>query len=130
MPWHRQSCPKLLGKWTLPKEESAKLFPFQFHSPPLRYYLMLNRDSVRSILGNQVVFIMLNLSLESAQKRLESRHGDVEGASGLTTKMHKIYQPAEDNEPNTHNIDIDDKMSKADVVAKVMSVVKDTCEAK
>ena len=125
MLWHRQSCPKLLGKWALPKRRISQII-----SNSILCHLMLNRDSVRSILGNQVVFIMLNLSLESAQKRLESRHGDVEGASGLTTKMHKIYQPAEDNEPNTHNIDIDDKMSKADVVAKVMSVVKDTSEAK
>ena len=81
------------------------------------------RDFIRSLLGNDVVFIVLGMTLECSQKRVEKRHGDIDGVGDFASKLHKFYTPAGEDEPNSYNVSIEQGMSRDDVLAKVIDVV-------
>jgi len=82
-----------------------------------------SRDFIRSLLGNDVVFIVLGMTLECSQKRVEKRHGDIDGVGDFASKLHKFYAPAGEDEPNSYNVSIEQGMSRDDVLAKVIDVV-------
>ena len=95
------------------------------HAVPSRDTRNYIREGLGSLGQDQVVFIVLNMSLEASRKRVLARHGD--GIDGLLTfveGIHKLYEPAGEDEANTFNVDIEDGMSKDEVLAKVMEVVK------
>ena len=75
------------------------------------------------MLGNDVVFIVLGMTLECSQKRVEKRHGDIDGVGDFASKLHKFYAPAGEDEPNSYNVSIEQGMSRDDVLAKVIDVV-------
>ena len=81
------------------------------------------RDFIRSLLGNDVVFIVLGMTLECSQKRVEKRHGDIDGVGDFASKLHKFYAPAGEDEPNSYNVSIEQGMSRDDVLAKVIDEV-------
>ena len=86
-----------------------------------------SRDYIRNCLGDDVVFVVLNLTAECQTKRIKGRHGDqMEGESGnVFGDMFKIYEPAQDDEPNAYNVTVDDGDTPDGVVKKVLNLIKD-----
>ena len=83
------------------------------------------RDTIRQYLGSQrVVFIVLNISLDMTIKRTLARHGDAEGVADFVANVYKVYEPAGEDEDNAFNVDIEEDMSKEDVLAKVLKVIR------
>merc|ERR1719322_1620185 len=66
----------------------------------------VSRDYVRELLDNQVIFIVLNLTKECQRKRVKARHGE----DNMThmEDMFKLYEPGEQDEPDTYNVHIDE----------------------
>ena len=81
------------------------------------------RDMLRKILGPDLIFIVLNMTVECQKERLVGRHGKGEeskAAIDFMTKIHALYEPAGDDEENSFNINITNNMSREDVVQKVL----------
>ena len=80
-----------------------------------------SREYIRSHMGPELVFIVMNMTQECQQARIKQRHGDTM-ADGLTN-MYKMYEPGKEGEKNTYNITIDQGMSKEDVLEEVLKIV-------
>ena len=85
------------------------------------------RDHLRKELGPDLVFVVLNMSKEDQDKRVRGRHGDNEDASGVNdylTELHKVYEPATEDESNALNIQVTPGMTPDDVIAKILDSLK------
>ena len=82
------------------------------------------RDRIRSIMGPNLIFIVLHMSKEDQASRIKERHGEEEGLINMLTKMYDIYEIAADDEPNAINVVIDKEMTRNDVVEKILHLVK------
>ena len=71
-------------------------------------------------MGPNLVFIVLNLTRKCTSARLKDRHGDSVG-EGLEN-IHSIYQPAGVDEENAFNVDVDEEMTKEDVMQEVLKI--------
>ena len=80
-----------------------------------------SRDFIRSHMGPELVFIVLNMTQECQKERLKQRHGDTVGDAMIN--MFKMYEPAKEGEKNTFNVTIDQGMSKEDVMEEVLKIV-------
>jgi len=82
-----------------------------------------NRDFIKSLMGPDLVFIVLNLTQECTTERIMARHGEsAEGAEGLE-RAHSAFQPAEEDEERAYNVTIQKGMSKQEVLQKVLEIV-------
>ena len=79
-----------------------------------------SRDYLKQVMGPDLVFIVLNLTRKCASARLKGRHGESVG-DGLE-KIHSIYQRAGEDEVNAFNVDVDEGMTKEDVMQKVLEI--------
>ena len=89
------------------------------------------RDMLRKILGPDLVFIVLNMTVECQKERLIGRHGKGEeskAAIDFMTKMHALYEPAGEDEENSFNINITYDMSPDDVVKKILHIMEQVQE--
>ena len=84
------------------------------------------RDFLRNKLGPNLVFIVLNLTKECQKKRVAARHGDSLGADFLKVleDYAALCEPAGADEPNAYNLDIDENMSRDDVIKKLLEIVQ------
>ena len=84
-----------------------------------------SRDLLRTLLGPDLVFIVLNLTKECQTKRIEARHpGD--GQKGVRNSLMKIYDKYEQagkDEPNSFNVEIKENMTPKDVMNAVLEVI-------
>ena len=78
------------------------------------------RDYLKQLMGPNLVFIVLNLTRKCTSARLKDRHGDSVG-EGLEN-IHSIYQPAGVDEENAFNVDVDEEMTKEDVMQEVLKI--------
>ena len=79
------------------------------------------RDSLRNIIGPDLVFIVLNMSNECQMQRLKNRHGNADaGWIKILNKFHELSEPAEEDEDNAFNVKITDDMSPEYVLQKIM----------
>ena len=81
------------------------------------------RTILRNKIGSNLVFIVLHMTKECQQERLQQRHGDNIG-EGMEN-INSYYEPAEDDEENTFNLTIDKGMTENDVMQKVLDIVKE-----
>ena len=82
-----------------------------------------NRDFIKSLMGPDLVFIVLNLTQECTTERIMARHGEsAEGAEGLE-RAHSAFQPADEDEERAYNVTIQKGMSKQEVLQKVLEIV-------
>ena len=86
------------------------------------------RETIRKVLGDQCIFVILNLSEETNAKRLDGRHADMdeETKKGILTMMqamYKLYEPAGEDEDNAVNVEIGPEMDKAAVAKAVLEKV-------
>ena len=74
------------------------------------------RDEIKKILPD-VTFVTLTIKEDALRKRIENRHGEEQGdILDWMMSIHKCYEPAEDDEPNAFNIDLETSMTPEDVV--------------
>ena len=85
-----------------------------------------HREVLRKAIGSDLYIFVLNLTRESNLKRLTERHGAEHGKemAKMFEKIIKQYEPAEDDEVNTFNIEVTEEMTPDDVVEKAMSCLK------
>ena len=89
-----------------------------------------SRDFIRNHIGNDVIFIVLNLTEECQKARLRGRHGDqLLEESTLMTDMFKFYEAAGEDEPNAYNVTIEDGESPDDVLQNVLDLIRNTISA-
>ena len=89
-----------------------------------------SRDFIRNHMGNDVIFIVLNLTEQCQKARLRGRHGDqLLEESTLMTDMFKFYEAAGEDEPNAYNVTIEDGESPDDVLQNVLDLIKNTIPA-
>ena len=85
------------------------------------------RDIVRNLLGNDVIFIILQLTPETNHKRLVGRHGGEEMAgefNKIFDSMTKMYEPAGKDEKNAFDVHITEEMTPDDVAQKVLDILE------
>ncbi len=84
------------------------------------------RDVIRSVLGQEVTFVLLILSSETQSERVKGRHGDSEAGQAIADmciKVGKLYEPKAEDEENTFDIIIEKEMSQDDVLEKVLQTI-------
>ena len=85
------------------------------------------RDLIRKILGPELTFVMLELTKETQQKRIEARvGGDENEGAGVTewiSKMYDEFEAYQKDEPNTINISINADMNKEQVVKSILEKI-------
>ena len=82
-----------------------------------------SRDLCRRILGQDVVFIVLNLTKNCVEKRLEVRSGGGENSKKsveIGSKMYDLYEAAGEDEEGAHNITITEDMSTDEVLKLIL----------
>ena len=83
------------------------------------------RDKIRKILGPDLVFIVLNMTKECQNKRVQKRHGDSLGDDFLQIlyRYAELCEPAGEDEENAYNVTIMEGMSPEDVIQKILEIV-------
>ena len=84
-----------------------------------------SRDLLRSRMGPELVFIVLNLTKECQNKRISARHPGEEQKvfADILHKVFEAYQPAGEDEENAYNVTIDETQTPDDVMKKVLDVI-------
>jgi len=91
------------------------------HAVPTRKF----RDHIRKQLGSNLIFVVLHMSKEDQVERIKGRHGDDAMFVDMLTKSYDVFEPAEDDEPNTISIQVTKEMTRDDVADKILQKVKD-----
>ena len=87
------------------------------HTVPTR----VSRDFIRKELGTEVIFILLNLTVECQTERLIRRHGEeTEGIAEIMRQVHKLTEVAEIDEPNAINVTVEVDDTRQSVLEKVL----------
>ena len=84
-----------------------------------------SRDLLRAALGPDLVFIVFNLTNKCQVQRVEARQPgeEMKGIRDSLYEMYKAYEPAEEDEPSSFNVQIDENMTPADVMKKVLDII-------
>ena len=79
------------------------------------------RDEIKKILPD-VTFVTLTIKEDDLKARLEKRHGeDQSDINDMMLSIHKYYEPANDDEANAFNIDLETSMTPEDVVQIIIN---------
>ena len=81
------------------------------------------RDYFRTLMGPDLVFIVLNMTKECQTERMSERHGD-DVSEGWWLDYSK-FQPAGVDEEKAYNITIEEGDSKQDVLNKVLEITNE-----
>ena len=84
------------------------------------------RDFIRTQCGDNFIFVVLHMSKEDQLARIRGRHGEEGGAlNDMLTNVYDLYEPAADDEKNALHCLITKDMTRADVVDKILRLLKD-----
>ena len=88
------------------------------------------RDIIRNVLGNDVIFFILHLTPETNHKRLVGRHGNdsAEEFNKVFDSMKKLYESAGKDEKNAFDVHITEEMTPDDVAQKVLDIFEKKVE--
>lgn len=81
------------------------------------------RDFIRSRLGPDLVFVVLNMEEKEAKKRVLARHSGDERALKMMMEVNKICDPVAEDEENAVSVAVTDDMTREDVVNKILEMV-------
>ena len=79
----------------------------------------LDRDIFRKIIGEDLIFVVLDISLDLVKERLAGRG---EGEDELA-KVHHYYEPAAEDEPNTIGFKVVENRSKQENADAVLDLI-------
>ena len=87
------------------------------------------RDTIKKVLGDQCIFVVLSLSSETNAKRIGVRHADMDEASRNSLQewmnnMYQLYELAGDDEENAVNVEIGPDMDKYQVAQAILQKVQ------
>ena len=87
------------------------------------------RDTIRKVLGDQCIFVILSLSSDTNAKRIGVRHAEMDEASKKAVQdamnnMHQLYEVAGENEENAVNVEIGPDMDKYQVAKEILQKVQ------
>ena len=82
-----------------------------------------SREYLRSIVGPDLVFIVLNLTMDCNKERLAARHGGSIDVDEMAAAWLPIYEPAGSDEENAFNVTIEKGMDKGDVLEAVLDII-------
>ena len=95
----------------------------------LAIFSRAQRDIVRKLLGDDVIFIILQLTPETHHKRLVGRGEEMDGdMAGIFDSMTKMYEPAGKDEKNAFDVHITEEMTPDDVAQKVLDIFEKKVE--
>lgn len=83
------------------------------------------RDQVREILPD-CIFVFLNITKDCQEKRLLARHGNSKASEGVVKwlkSIHKYFEPSEESEKKSYDINITEDMTPADVIRIVLDTI-------
>ena len=83
-----------------------------------------HRERARELLGEDLVFIVLNMTKECQRRRLDERHAGTGVKVDIMEQMFKLYEPAGEDEMNAFNVTISEDMSPHDVVEEVLKILR------
>ena len=79
---------------------------------------------IRSQLGEDLVFCILDMNLAIIKKRVNARHHGQEEAFDALEPIIKVCDPIGAKEKNAFEVRVDEDMSKEDVVNKIIEKMK------
>jgi len=82
------------------------------------------RDFIRSRLGPDLEFVVLDMDLEQQMARIRGRHDNDEAAVEMMKEYYKLCEPKADNEEHAVDLKISTDMTPEDVVEKILSLIK------
>merc|ERR1711892_251463 len=78
------------------------------------------RDHIRSILGPDLIFVILSMDEAEVRKRVTARHHGEEQASEMMEPINKLCEPIGNDEENAVGIRVTTDMTKEDVLQKIV----------
>lgn len=81
------------------------------------------RDFIRSRLGPELVFVVLQMNEDDIRKRVTNRHKGQESAVEMLMAVNKMCEPAGEDEENAINIVVTDDMSREDVIKNILKMI-------
>merc|ERR1712013_413445 len=81
------------------------------------------RDFIRSRLGPDLEFVVLEMDLEMIQNRVRSRHDNDEGAVQMLMNLVKLFEPKAEDENNTVALNLTTDMKPETVVEKILQKI-------
>jgi len=82
------------------------------------------RELARKCLGDDVIFVVLNMTKECQNKRIEARHAGGGMNMDMMKKIFDLYEPAGEDERNAFNVNITEDMSPDDVIQEVLNILQ------
>ena len=85
-----------------------------------------SRDFLRAEVGSNLVYLVLNLTKKCQTQRIEARHPgeDNQGLRNMLIQMHEQFAPADEDEPDTFNVEIDEHMTPKDVMNSILRIIE------
>ena len=81
------------------------------------------RNHIRTRLGDNLIFVVLDMSKENQLSRITTRHGNSEKVVSFLSKCYEFFEGAGEDEPRTINVAITKDMTRDDVVKKILLLV-------
>jgi len=82
------------------------------------------RDFIRTKLGPDFIFVLLEMDLDTTKERLRKRHHGDEQAVEMLAALNEKCDPAGDGEENVVTVKVTKEMSPQDVIKKTMEIVE------
>jgi len=81
------------------------------------------RKHIRSILGPELIFVILSMDTEEVRKRILARHHGEEQAAEFMEPINKLCEPIGDDEENAVSVTVTTDMTRDDVMNKILDLV-------
>merc|ERR1719422_637730 len=78
------------------------------------------RDQLRRILGDQLVIVLLTMSMEERRERILVRHSGDKATADRMDHFTRLMKPLEKDEPNCWEVKVTGDMSRAEVVEEIL----------
>jgi len=82
------------------------------------------RDHIRSILGPELIFVILSMDKEEVRKRVLARHHGDEQTQEMMEPINKLCEPVGDDEENAVSVTVTMDMTREDVINKILDLIK------
>ena len=83
-----------------------------------------SRDFLRAEVGSNLVYLVLNLTKKCQTQRIEARHPGNQGLRNMLIQMHEQFAPADEDEADTFNVEIDEHMTPKDVMNSILRIIE------
>jgi len=80
----------------------------------------MSRDRLRKILGPDLIFVNLTMSMEERRARVLQRHSGDEASANIGDDYANMMEGIEEGEPNSLQVEISCNMSKPEVVEEIL----------